>query len=222
MRLPIDVKTLAPQCLTLLLMLTALFAGCTTTPHRGVTISDFTYPWSDKPAPKTECRLHTDAERLHFTFTVEDRDIIVSRRWTNETTVASEDRVELFFATDEELRHYWCIEIDPLGRVHDYAASHYRKFDNDWNCPGLKSSAHRTPDGYSVTGSIPLATLSQLLGRPIARGSEIRLGLFRADFYGTGASAQGLVNDDWLSWVRPTSSKPDFHVPSAFRMFALP
>jgi hypothetical protein len=208
--------------LPLLVLLTAWCAGCTTTTPRGITITDFPFPWSDKPAPKTECRLYTDTERLHFTFIVEDRDVVVSERWAGEGTVKIEDRVEIFFTADETLRRYWCIEIDPLGRVHDYEASFYRKFDDAWNCPGLQSSAHRTPGGYTVTGSIPLATLSALLGRPITRGSEVRLGLYRAEFYGTDARTHGDANDNWLSWVRPTTAKPDFHVPSSFRLLSLP
>jgi len=199
-----------------------LFAGCGTTPQHETRITGFTFPWSDKPAPGTECRLRTDATRLHFAFVVEDRDLVVGDRWSGESTLDGEDRVEIFFAADAALRNYWCIEIDPLGRVHDYAAGHYRKFDSAWNCPGLQTSARRTADGYTLTGSIPLATLSELLGRPIARGSEVRLGLFRAEFYGHDPRTRGEADDNWLSWVRPAVPQPDFHVPGALRIFVLP
>ena len=85
-------------------------------------ISDFTFPWSDQPAPKTTFRALTDDGRLHFAFDVEDADVIVADEWTGEATVDGEDRVELFFAKDESLTSYWCLEIDPAGRVHDYHA----------------------------------------------------------------------------------------------------
>ena len=47
--------------------------------------------------------------------------------------------MEVFFARDAALSRYFCVELDPLGRVHDYAASLYRKFDSSWNCPGLRA-----------------------------------------------------------------------------------
>lgn len=187
-----------------------------------VVIRDFSFPWSERVAPRTECRLEVRGDRLHFSFDVEDRDVVVESAWRGESTVDAEDRVELFFADDEALNRYWCVEIDPLGRVHDYAASHYRKFDSTWNCAGLKTSARRTADGYQVEGSLPLATLEALLGRRVASGTTLRLGLFRAEFYGRGAGAHGDAPDNWLSWARPAGAQPDFHVPSAFRRLRLP
>ncbi len=186
------------------------------------TITDFTYPWADKPAPRTEVKAHTEDNALHFTFTVEDRDIVVAEKWSGENTLDGEDRVEVFFAKDEHLAEYWCIEIDSQGRVHDYKASHYRKFDNTWNCPGLKTTANRTKDGYRVQATIPIATLSELLGQPVKEGVQLRLGLFRAEFYGTNPATHGEANDNWISWVRPETDKPDFHVPSAFRLWEVP
>lgn len=182
-------------------------------------ISDFSYPWADKPAPRTTFRARTDGERLHFTFHVDDSDVIVSDTWKGESTLDGEDRVEIFLAGDPALADYWCIEIDPRGRVHDYHARHYRQFDPSWNCPGLRTEGERSAGGYVVRGSIPLATLSDLLGRPIASGTEIRVGLFRADF---DKATRGEANDNWLSWIRPTSTHPDFHIPSAFAPWRLP
>jgi hypothetical protein len=185
-------------------------------------ITDFAYPWADKPAPRTEVKIHTADNALHFTFSVEDRDIVVTETWDGENTLDGEDRVEVFFAKDERLAEYWCIEIDSKGRVHDYKASHYRKFDNTWNCPGLKTTAARTKDGYKIQATIPLVTLSELLGQPVQKGTELRLGLFRAEFYGTDSATHGEANDNWISWVRPETEKPDFHVPSAFRLWEVP
>lgn len=188
----------------------------------GEPITDFTFPWADKPAPPTAVEAYTMDEQLHFVFTVEDRDIVYNETWNGENTLDGEDRVEVFFAKDAALKAYWCIEVDSAGRVHDYKASHYRKFDNTWNCPGLKTKAERTPAGYTVTMSVPLATLSDLLGMPVKEGAKLRLGFFRAEFYGTDPATHGDANDNWLSWVRPETEKPDFHVPSAFRLWAVP
>jgi hypothetical protein len=190
--------------------------------HASEPITDFTYPWTDKPAPRTEVAIRNADDALHFTFTVDDPDIVVTEKWTGENTLDGEDRVEIFFAKDKQLKQYWCIEIDSQGRVHDYQASHYRNFDNTWNYPGLKTTAERTSTGYKVTATIPLATLSQLLGMPVQKGTEVRLGLFRAEFYGTDPATHGNANDNWISWVRPNTEKPDFHVPSAFRLWEVP
>ncbi|HEY0983609.1 carbohydrate-binding family 9-like protein [Schlesneria sp. T3-172] len=188
----------------------------------GTTISDFTFPWSDKPAPPTTFKAKVVGDRLHFSFDVTDSDVICSKEWKGESTVDHEDRVEIFIAKDNDLHDYWCIEIDPEGRVHDYYARHYRKFDSKWNCPGLKTLARRTDHGYEVETSLPLATLSDLLGEPIQSGSRIRIGLFRAEFYGTAEGSRGEANDNWISWVKPTTQNPDFHIPSAFREWQVP
>ncbi len=186
---------------------------------RAAIVRDFSFPWSDKPAPATEFRSTVLGDRLYFAFTVVDNDLIVVTDWINESTLNGEDRVEVFFARDAELKEYYCIEIDPLGRVHDYAASFYRHFDSQWNCPGLQTSARRTSEGYVVEAAVPLAALTDLLGKPIAPGTSLRVGLFRAEFHGTSRGESG---DDWLSHVRPATELPDFHVPSAFRMWAVP
>lgn len=197
-------------------------AACSDRGRPERTISDFRFPWADAPAPRTVFRARTVGDRLEFDFEVDDADVIVREPWDGESTVDGEDRVELFLARDPGLQDYWCLEIDPLGRVHDYHARHYRQFDDAWDCPGLATEGARTPGGYAVRGSVPLATLSELMGRPIASGSELRIGLFRAEFRGTGPPARGDADDNWISWVRPGGEKPDFHVPDAFATFVVP
>ncbi len=199
-----------------------ILSGCGTQPENYSVITGFTFPWSDKPAPRTSFNAFTDAERLHFEFTAEDDDLIIAPTWAGESTLDGEDRVEIFIARDAALRDYYCIEIDALGRVHDYAARHYRKFDSNWDCAGLQTAARRTASGYVVSGSLPLATLGALTGKPVTRGSTIRIGLFRAEFYGKGSRTHGDAADNWLSWVRPDTPQPDFHVPSAFRDWRVP
>jgi hypothetical protein len=191
-------------------------------PEKMRATKDFTFPWSTKKAPRTDFQARIADGKLSFTFDCEDRDLVVSREWRGESTLDGEDRVEIFFARDPGLARYWCVEIDPQGRVHDYAASHYRKFDSAWDCPGLKTTGTRSKSGYRVTGSIPLETLENLLGKPVTSGASIRVGLFRAEFYGSGPSARGEANDNWLSWVRPSVKTPDFHVPSAFTEVSMP
>jgi hypothetical protein len=179
----------------------------------------FRFPWSERPAPSTQFRAVADGTRLYFAFEAEDDDVVVATNFGGEHTVDREDRVEIFFARDAALEGYYCLEIDPLGRVHDYAARHYRRFDSDWTCQGLRAAGRIRPGGYVVEGSLPLATLSECLGRPIEPGSMLRIGLFRAEFR---RDTQGDANDNWLSWVQPGTATPDFHVASAFAEWPVP
>src|SRR5206468_11014849 len=126
----------------------------------------------------TEFRAFADAERLYFAFDVRDDDVVVEKDFAGESTLDREDRVEIFFARDAGLERYFCLEIDPLGRVHDYAASHYRKFDNSWPCPGLQAAGKLHPGGYTVEVALPLKTLDQLMGRQVAAGTWLRVGIF--------------------------------------------
>ena len=182
-------------------------------------LTAFSYPWSKRTAQATEFRSVADDERLYFAFQVSDRDVVVAKDFAGESTLDQEDRVEVFIARDARLSRYFCLEIDPLGRVHDYAASHYRKFDSGWNCPGLRAAGRIAPGGYTVEASIPLTTLSEMMGCPVSRGSKLRIGLFRAEFR---QGAHGEAADNWLSWVKPDVPKPDFHVPSAFTDWHVP
>lgn len=205
------------------MLATVSLAGCVGpgSPSQ-VEIADFTYPWADQAVPATVFQAHTADGRLHFRFIVEDPDVVVEEKWSGERTVDGEDRVEIFFAKDETLADYWCIEIDPLGRVHDYHASYYREFSSDWNFPGLEAAATRTAEGYEVTGSVALQVLGDLLGQPVEPGSVILLGLFRADFFGPPGATRGESATNWISWVRPGTPHPDFHVPGAFGRWEVP
>jgi hypothetical protein len=167
----------------------------------------------------TEFRAIADAERLYFAFAVSDDDVVVEKQFAGESTLDREDRVEIFFARDAALERYFCLEIDPLGRVHDYAASYYRKFDSAWKCAGLQAAGRIHAGGYTVEASIPLKTLSEMLGHPVAAGTTLRVGIFRAEFR---KSALGDADDNWLSWIKPAAPAPDFHVPSAFADWRVP
>ena len=182
-------------------------------------IRSFSFPWSPRPAPATEFRAWADADHVYFGFTVEDDDLVVETPFDGESTLDREDRVEIFFACDEALNRYYCIEIDPLGRVHDYAAKHYRQFDSAWKCPGLRTAGTRGPRGYTVEAAVPFATLNDLLGRITGPGAALRVGLFRAEFR---SGALGDAADNWITWVTPATTEPDFHVPSAFRRWRIP
>ena len=183
---------------------------------RAELLTDFTFPWEERDAPRTEFRAFCDDTSLYFGFTAWDDDVVVveSAPW-DKRLVDGEDRVELFFAADPELRNYYCAEMDPLGRVHDFHASFHRKFDDSWSFPGLRLAAKCLPTGYAVEGSIPLQALRSL---GVLVGRDMRVGVYRAEFdHGPG----GTPIEHWLSWVDPETPGPEFHVPSSFGAFRL-
>jgi len=165
---------------------------------------EFAFPWQTREAPETEFRALVGGDRLYFAFRVVDFDIVIGAG-EGEEAVARGDRVELFFTPDPSLDDYICFEIDPDARILDYRASFYREFDFDWDLPEIEVAASRTETGYVVEGSLPLTALPD--------GEQILTGIFRAEYSRRDGDAP---KAEWISWVRPDSDEPDFHIPSAF------
>ena len=171
-----------------------------------------TFPWRDKAAPPTAFSLQSDGEALYFAFRVTDEDVvIIEGSPENERLVAQGDRVEMFFAQDLELKEYYSLEIDPKARVLDYRGSFYRRFDNEWEAPGLEVAARQRPDGYDVEGRLPFSALESMGLRPTS-GEPLLAGVFRGEF----SHGETTVEESWISWVIPDAEKPDFHIPSSF------
>ena len=180
-------------------------------------LTDFSFPWLERSAPATEFKALRDAQRFYFWFDVEDSELVHDESEDPIQRVIGSDRVELFFACDAKLAQYYCAEMDPRGEVHDYAARSYRDFDTSWKFPGLEFAAEIRKDGYSVEGSIPLATFRELGIDGVEEG-RLRAGVYRAEF---SRGADGEVVQDWISWVDPVTEKADFHVPASFGEFRL-
>ena len=172
-----------------------------------------------------------DETHIYFTFRVRDDDIVAMERLRDEEDGVFEDRIEMYFGRDEQMKDYYCLEVDSRGRVFDYRASYPRRFDSKWNCAGLEARSAALPQGYEVEGRIPIETFSAL-GFPVLRpGVRIRCGLYRAEFShdrsGRPVEQQANIHtmgrqpvgpppiEDWLSWVDPKTKEQDFHVPSS-------
>lgn len=179
----------------------------------------FSFPWEKRTAPLTEFRALCDDRSFYFYFLVHDEDIVVvEENCPDETVVRVEDRVEIFFTCDDKLRKYYCMEIDPLGRIYDYQACYYRKFDVPWDWPGLHVKGTINKQGYIVEGSIPLDTFESLGLPALSTKRMLKAGVFRAEFsHGQGAEPEA----HWISWVDPGGKTPDFHVPSALGCFRM-
>ena len=183
--------------------------------RRAEALTAFRDPWRGGGLP-TEFRACVDDQNLYFTFIVEDDSLRLEKGWQGEKTLDREDRVEIYFAVDARLEKYYCVEIDPEGRVHEFTGSFPRKWDNMWNLPGLKTAGRVSGKGYVVEGSVPLAALHALGLPPLTSRRRWRMGLFRADM---GTTAADPVY--WITWTDPRTPNPDFHVPAAFGAFQL-
>jgi hypothetical protein len=191
----------------------------------------FRFPWSKSPAPPTEFRALCDAANLYFTFRVQDADIVVLDRLRDEEDGVFEDRAEMYFAPDDKMQNYYCLEVDSRGRVYDYHGSYYRHLDPKWNWPGLQTKGAPIEQGYVVEGRLPLDSLQQIGFPRLRPGVKIRCGLYRAEF-SHDRSGRKVVQQEtihnrgrkldgpppieaWISWVDPQTPEPDFHVPSS-------
>jgi hypothetical protein len=173
--------------------------------EQALLIENLIAPWKDESRDETTFRAFVSPNAFNFAFQVMD-NTVTTVPFKNELSVEREDRVELFFSRDTTLAKYYCIEIDPNGKVLDYSAKFYREFNQSWNFNSKELASRITENGYIVEGKISINELNEL-----GLSSPFYLGIFRADYKST-------TKDDvtWFSWVKPTSSSPDFHIPSAF------
>lgn len=193
--------------------------------------SRFAFPWKQAPAPPTEFRALCDDHFLYFTFRVHDADVVVLETLRDEEDAVFEDRAELYFSRDDQMKDYYCLEVDSRGRAFDYHGSFYRQIDPRWNCAGLETGASPLDQGYVVEGRIPWAVFESLGFPPLRPGAKIRCGLFRAEFshdrsgrsvdqketiHNRGRKLEGPPPlEAWIAWVDPRTPEPDFHVPSS-------
>ena len=180
-------------------------------------LTDFTFPWEERPAPLTEFRALWTDSALHFRFDCEDDDIVLAAGADDDEKVMGSDRVEIFLAPDLGLSPYYGLEMDPRGAVLAYEARYHRRFNWDWRCEGLALTAAIDGDRYRVEGSIPLATLRSL-GVWEPGNTEFHAGVYRAEFSHT---PEGEVHQGWMAWVDPGTETPDFHLPASFGVFEL-
>lgn len=171
-------------------------------------LESLTAPWEANLQDRTVFDYITSDGYFYFYFTTVDTTLTFVP-FTDESSIAEGDRVELFFSKDTGLTDYYCLEINPKGDILDYQAAHYRKFDDTWDLKTLKTATKITDNGYIVEGKIALKELHEL-----GLQDEIYLGIFKADIL----SAEKVR---WFSWIVPDSEEPDFHIPSAFRKFKL-
>lgn len=178
-----------------------------------VAISGLIAPWDGAVKDQTTFSVCHDRKNLYFIYEVSDSTIIYNNEKT-EASVGSSDRIEFFFSKDTTMTDYYCAEIDPHGKVMDYHAKFYRKFNFDWNFKGLKLGTYVGKNTYIVEGSIPLKTLEDM--GVISPEGEMCFGVYRADYY--GPEEEQVI---WSSWIIPDAADSDFHIPSSLGVLKL-
>jgi hypothetical protein len=177
--------------------------------------SDFSYPWENEKAPKTNFRALHDDEYFYFRFDVEDDNVLTYVDQDHKMEVVHSDRVEIFFRQDEKLNPYYCLEMDAHGRVLDYVTRYYRDFDYEWSWPESKDldvKASANTNGYVVEGAIKLSSLEAL---GLLKDRVLEAGLYRG-YCMSLPEGNKEAYLRWISWVKPESKDPDFHIPSSF------
>jgi hypothetical protein len=180
-------------------------------------LTEFEYPWENKRSSTTSFKALHNKTWLYCLFEVQDPDVNVYVVKNDKLEAINSDRVEIFFRQDNRLTPYYCLELDANGRVLDYEAEYHRKFNTTWSWPAgqLIVKATRTKNGYNVEVAIQKESLVRL---GLLKNNKIEAGLFRADC----CSLDGDKADmKWISWLRPESDTPDFHIPSSFGILML-
>ncbi|MGW9686135.1 carbohydrate-binding family 9-like protein [Flagellimonas sp. 2504JD1-5] len=183
-------------------------------------LDEFSQPWRSEPMQETIFRaLHTN-EYLYLRYDVKDTNLVIYDGYQKKRDIIRSDRVEIFIRKDEELKNYYCLEVDPNGAILDFAASHYRIFDDNWTWPKghLFTVGKILKDGYRLDMVISKQSLRDL---GLLKEGILEAGIFRADTDEL-PDAKNPDNDfKWITWVDPKTKDPDFHVPTSFGQLLL-
>lgn len=182
-------------------------------------LTNFTYPWRKETPPKTEFKALYDDDWFYFLYRAEDPEIItkIDPTINEEMEVVNSDRVEIFFKKDDKMNPYYSLELDARGRILDTKGKHYRDIDMDWNWPAghLIVEASTDKNGYWVEGKISFESLREL---GMLDSGILKAGLYRGEYV---TLPNGKRETKWISWIKPDSETPDFHIPSSFGVLML-
>ncbi|MBT7815579.1 MAG: hypothetical protein HN566_02450 [Polaribacter sp.] len=179
-------------------------------------LDDFSYPWQSEKSPVTSFSAYYDENHIYFRFVAYGSKPLVYIEDNSKLEVMHSERVEIFFRRDQKMSPYYCLEMDPHGRVLDYRANLYRKFDRDWQWPeSLSIESKINEENYTVEGKISLSILNEL---GLINNNNIQIGLFRGHCTNLVGKVALLK---WISWVDSKTQDADFHVPSAFGILKL-
>ncbi len=175
------------------------------------TLTDITAPWNESMSFTNTFKALHNEEHLYFSFVVEDDDIYLENSYEDEESNAvRSDRVELFFRKPHQLSPYYAFEMDAKGRLFDSRGLFYQRIDSTWDVDkgGFTIQTSETDTGYILEGAISKKILHEL--DLINSDGSMTVGVFRGNYHSDTDEVE------WISWVKPKSSNPDFHIPSSY------
>ena len=188
---------------------------------KGNELLAFTYPWQDENAPYTSFKGVWDKTNFYFIYEAKDDDIVLFEdcKGNDEFCAVASDRIEIFFRNKDTKKSYYSLEMDVKGRVFDSKSNFVDRsqFSNEWDWPTghLIIKGRRTDGGYIVEGKISLQSLRDL---DILEKGSMYAGLYRGEYISKKGDKPTVK---WISWVKPDSKTPNFHIPSSFGIINL-
>lgn len=181
-------------------------------------LSDFIYPWNEGTPPHMTFQALHDRDWLFGLYQVNDpHPLNLCMEEDRKAAVLKSDRVEIFLRVDEHMNPYYGLEMDPLGRYYDFEGHFYRKFNAGWSWPKdqliIQGDIHET--GYTLEFALNKQYLTQL---KLLKNNRLEAGLYRGKCI---SLIDGVAEFKWISWIRPDSVSPDFHIPSSFGQLIL-
>lgn len=178
---------------------------------------------------QTAVRLAHDANRLYIRFDCADRDAWGTFRHRNDP-LYREEAVEIFLAPGEAApRHYWELEVSPLGVLFAARIDHPTGqradlvADTSWECQGLEwlAGPAGTSQDWWAALAIPWAALADRAAAHRASGPPAGPPprRCRANFYRIERPRGGLP--ELSCWSPTLTDPPDFHRPDRFGILDL-
>ena len=185
--------------------------------ERANSLVDFCSPWDNKPLNKMEFKALHDSDNIYFRFEVADKSFHIHPSDDKNNSINNSDRVELFFKSDNNLNPYYCLEIDPTGRVMDFMAFPNKQFDFTWSWPSHYLTVHsiKKADAFTVEIRISKKSLREL---SLLKGNNLETGIYTAKYH---INEQNLYEPTWITWVNPITDSPNFHTASSFGILEL-
>ncbi|QOD62336.1 endoxylanase [Polaribacter haliotis] len=180
-------------------------------------ITDFSSPWDNNPIKKIEFKAVHNSEKIFFQFKVDDNHVYIHPAEDKNDSINNSDRVELFFRSDAFLNPYYCLEIDPLGRIMDFKAKPNKNFDFNWNWPSkdIEVKSEIEANYFIVEIAITLQSLKNL---NLLKKGKLETGIYRAKY---NQQKDKSFKPTWIPWIDPNTETPNFHTPTSFGILTL-
>lgn len=183
--------------------------------EKAAVLKDFSSPWHCEDNEDIEFRALHDGEKLYLSYRVYDVSLHIESNDNSKKSIDESDRVELFMRADEHLNPYYCLEIDPLGRVQDFMARPNHQFDFSWNWPkeDIVITSNISPEWFTVELSLTIASLQRY---NLIQNGRMEAGIYRAKYT---QLPNGQFEPIWITWVDPGTETPNFHTAASFGVF---